>query len=120
MVFSHPLVQIALVAVITGLICGVEAGNAMFSVHTVARHFGLTRLQHSGLILASFLGGACGGLAGGLLADVHGRKNALVLSTMSLLPTALVATVADSIAVIISERFIAAAIGIAATAASIA
>lgn len=76
---AQPMTKLIMVAVLAGLVAGVEAGNAMFSIRAVSDHFGLSVLSHSGLITASILGGTCGGLVGGMTADFYGRSKSFLL-----------------------------------------
>jgi len=112
-------VKILLVAVLSGLVCGLEAANGMFTSAEVAAHFGLGPLAHSGLVTASIVGGTFGAFAGGTVADLYGRKFALVLQAMALLPTALVAAAATSLGAVVCARAAAAAVAMLSACASL-
>jgi len=112
-------VKILLVAVLSGLVCGLEAANGMFTSAEVAAHFGLGPLAHSGLLTASIVGGTFGAVAGGCVADLYGRKFALVLQAMALLPTALVAAAATSLGAVVCARAAAAAVAMLSACASL-
>jgi len=116
----QPMVKIVSVALITGLVGGIEAANAMFSVDSVTTHFGLSPLEHSGLVTASIVGGTMGGLVGGTMADLYGRKFVLVITGMALLPTALTAAAATTIGAVVFARACAAAVAMATASSAIA
>eukprot|EP00614_Pseudopedinella_elastica_P026458 CAMPEP_0172635648 /NCGR_PEP_ID=MMETSP1068-20121228/200455_1 /TAXON_ID=35684 /ORGANISM="Pseudopedinella elastica, Strain CCMP716" /LENGTH=289 /DNA_ID=CAMNT_0013447927 /DNA_START=12 /DNA_END=877 /DNA_ORIENTATION=- len=117
---AQPLVQILTVSVLSGLVCGIEAANAMFTSDAVAQHFKLDSYEHSGLYSASIIGGTVGGLFGGMLADWYGRKFVLVIQAMALLPTAMTAASATSLNAVVFARLLAAAVAMTSASASVA
>ena len=117
---SQPLLKILTLAVLAGLMAGVEAGNIILTQSKISESFELTYRGCHNLITASILGATFGAVGGGFLADLYGRKFALVLFSMALLPTALSATVSESFSSLLVERFLTAAISIADVAASMA
>lgn len=76
-------------------------------------------LEHSGLVTASIVGGTFGGLVGGTVADLFGRKFVLVITGMALLPTALTAASANTLGAVVFSRACAAAVAMATASASI-